>query len=224
MKDCDFIPADYHEARTLKRGLRRRTVFAAVMMLIMGLWVVVNRHQLSTAAAMLPELESQQRDIAFSLAEKQRLEVQRAELLSNRLLLDKLESKSSLVIVMSDISRRMPGTVVLTDMFIERPSLAKFSTSEEEEEAAIEEELDMPRKRRPERREHPIDLSLTSELRLTGIAVANPDVVRFAAAMESSPLFDRVQMEITGPTTWNGRRGQKFELTCELVDQRRDDE
>lgn len=218
MKDCDFIPADYHETRTLKRAMRTRTVFVAVMMLIMGLWVVVNKYQLAAAAAMLPELQSQQRDIAFSYAEKQRLEAQRAALLSNRQLLEKLESKSSLVIVLSDISRRMQNTIVLTDMSIERPSLAKFSLSQEDPEP--EDDVESRRKRLLERYEPPSDDSLVSVLKMTGFAVANPDITRFAAAMESSPLFDRVQMDIMGPTVWNGRRGQQFELTCELVNER----
>jgi hypothetical protein len=59
-------------------------------------------------------------------------------------------------------------------------------------------------------------------LELFGIASEASEVIKFAAALETSPLFSRVSMQVKGPTDWAGRRAEQFEMTCDLVEHTRD--
>ncbi len=52
---------------------------------------------------------------------------------------------------------------------------------------------------------------------MVGMAREMPEIIEFAAALENSRLFDRVQMEMKGPATWGGHSGQKFEIRCDLA-------
>jgi Tfp pilus assembly protein PilN len=225
VKDCDFIPADYHAARTVRGAIKLRAGCVGTLIAIMGLWMVAHHHRVESAKAMLPEITRQQEQLAIHLAKKAAMEAERADLRDHQRLVKELKDQASLVLVFSDISRRMPETVVLTEVLADCPSLARFGI-----------EIDPPRPEEPpptggkrpvppseplapKPKENP---AANARLTIKGIAVDNPDVVRFAAALETSPLFDRIQMEVKGPTVWSGRRAQLFELTCELVEQQGD--
>jgi hypothetical protein len=58
---------------------------------------------------------------------------------------------------------------------------------------------------------------MRSKLKLSGIAATLPDIIQFAAALEQSPLFDRVNMRVGEPAVWAGHPAERFELTCELL-------
>ena len=50
------------------------------------------------------------------------------------------------------------------------------------------------------------------------------EAIRCAAILERSPLVAHVQMELKGEAVWSGRKGHRFELDCELMDQTGSDE
>lgn len=219
MKDCDFIPADYHAARSMKAAIRLRAACVGALIAIMALWVVAHQHRISAAKAMLPEITRQQEQAAIHLAKKAAMEAEREGLKDRRRLLSELETGVGLVPVFCEVSRRMPETVVLIELSAACPSVAEFAVEEQPNRPA--EPASPGAKAAPPSltlvTQAPDDRSLTATLLLKGIAVDNADVVRFAAALEGSPLFDRIQMDVKGPTVWGGRRAQVFELTCELV-------
>jgi len=66
------------------------------------------------------------------------------------------------------------------------------------------------------------DRPTVNRIKMTGIAPGIPVVIEFAAALEDSRLFDRVQREMKKEKViWGGRLVQQFELTCDLVTQAR---
>ena len=218
--DCDFIPAAFHEKQALRRAVKLRTFFVCMMYAFMMLWGVVHRHRLSNAQAMLTEVSHQQGQLDVHAEKKEAMEFEQNRLRDRQRLLDQLSDRSSLVVVLSALSRHLPETVILTEWSLQRPSLSSSV------------DVSSPRTatgpRGPRSRQRPSDDADTDRsrrnaiLQLTGIAVSIPDVIQFAAALESSPLFDRVYMEARGPTVWAGRRAEKFDLNCELVPQDRE--
>jgi len=217
VKECDFIPASYLEARKTRQAVKTRSACVGLLIIFMVIWVVVHQHRLASAQAMIPELARQQDQIAVHMAKKASMESERARLREHRELLRELEERVSPVVLFSDVSRRMPSTVVLVELSLECPSIARFSVLEEP--APEVEPPSSARRQSPEKPEAPVDEPSKPRLSIRGIATAGPEVVGFAAAIESSPLFDRVQMEMKGPTIWGGRHAQEFVLTCDVLEQ-----
>ncbi|MFH1417117.1 MAG: PilN domain-containing protein [Planctomycetota bacterium] len=220
MKDCDFIPAKYHEVRTLRHALKRRASCLASLLVIMAVWIVMHQHRISTAQAMLPELDRQQEQIEIHMAKKQAMESRRANLRNHKRLLGELENAVSLELAFSEIGRRLPKTVVLTELTLTSPSLARFSLVNEEPEDPPPARGRNPRRGAVAAKPWRDTVSTTPMMSIEGVAVANPDVAVFVANLESSPLYDRVNLKETRePIVWAGRRAQRFELTCEVVAQ-----
>ncbi len=131
MQDCDFIPADYHRARALGRDIKVRVACVSLMIIIMILWVVTHEHQLAQVNAMVDDVARQHEQIAIHLTKKTSMETEQAKLRAHGRLIRVLEDHSSLVVVFSDVSRRMPDSIVLTEVSANCPSLARYAAPEE---------------------------------------------------------------------------------------------
>jgi hypothetical protein len=218
MKDCDFIPADYHQARTLHRAVRTRAAMIATLLCLMGIWVVAHQREVASAQAMLADVAAQRNQVDIHLALREQMEKQRQGLLDQRRLLDHLAGETRLVAVLSDISRRLPETVVLTDLNAQLPGMEVFARlpaapgtpppAATAGPAPVAAQAPTPATPRPAR------------LTLGGVAAAAPEVIRLAAGLEDSPLIDRVQMQSQQTSRWAGRVVEKFVLTCDLAEQR----
>ncbi|MCG8406513.1 MAG: PilN domain-containing protein [Phycisphaerales bacterium] len=215
MIDCDFIPAHYHEQQALRRAVKIRAFCVGTMFVIMAIWIFVHHHRLSNAESMLSEIRLQKDQIRIHAAKRAAMKMEKARLHDRQQLIDQLSNHASLVLVYSDLSRRLPETVVLTKVSLKCPSLSAYVDKEEPESDALIPRANPRRAIVPEEDEIPEIIG--NELTMTGIAVSQGDVIQFAAALEKSPLFDQVYMEAKDPTLWAGRRAQRFELVCELV-------
>ena len=58
-------------------------------------------------------------------------------------------------------------------------------------------------------------------LTIAGVARDMPTMLRFAATMEDSPLFDKILLDPMEPAEWLDRKGERFEMTCDLLPQRK---
>jgi len=219
VKDCDFIPAEYHATRAMRAAVRLRIGCVSALMAIMVVWVAAHQHRISTVKAMMPEIARQQEQLALDSAKKAAMEVERERLKDRRELLAQLEAEVSFVPVFSEISRRMPDTIVLIELSAACPSVARFAVEEQSPGRPAEPAATGAKSAPAAPSPTPADQDFTATLSMKGIAVDDADVARFAAALEDSPLFGRIQPEAKGPTVWGGRRAQLFELTCELVRQ-----
>ncbi len=213
MQNCDFIPDSYHQARILRRALRLRVSCVGALIAIMALWVVVHRQQLRVVEAMRADVRRQHEQISIHLAKKQQMETERERLRGRQRLIDHLAQNVSLEVLLSDISRRMPETVVLTDLSARCSSLCRHAL--EEGTSAVTRGVSPPGEAASRREARPaIDRVI-----LTGIAREIPEVIEFAAALERSPLFGRVQMQMDDLKVWTGYEVQGFELVCDLATQ-----
>ena len=217
MSECNFIPDRYREEMAFRRSIRVRVSGIGVILSIMVLWCVAHGHRLSSAEAMQSEISLQLDQVESNAAKKQTMDSQLAELRSRQRLIEKLSGRASLILVFSELSRRQPEMVVLTEVSVDSSSLAAYT-----EHAALPVVPGIPPSvpsKDVEPESGPKIPAMQSRLKLSGIAAALPDIIQFAARLEKSPLFDRVTMKVNDSTAWAGRRAESFELTCELVPQ-----
>jgi len=217
VNDCDFIPAAYHGQQRLRRSIKLRISCGAGLLVIMGVWFVAHQGRIASAEAMLVEAELQKDQVRVHADQQRRMAAERARLDDRRRLLDELSDRASLVLVLSDLSRRMPQRVILTQLSIHCPSVSEFVV--EADAAAGKPSV---RRRPPAAAADEAERRgglMPAHLEMSGIAVSLPDMIRFAGALEESALIRRVDMKVKGPTVWGRRRVEQFTLTCELAAQ-----
>lgn len=215
---CDFIPSEYHEARRRRSALHLRIGGIGCLIVVMGAWIAVHQADIAEAEAMLKELTTQREQVAIHLARKEQLISKRRALDERRLLLAQLGDAASLVVVFSEISRRQPKAVVLTDVRLNATVLSRYAaTPEPAPRRASRHRAGVPDRETPER---PAPVS-QPRLTLVGVARDVPTMLRFAATMEESPLFDKILLDPMETTEWLDRKGERFEITCDLLPQRK---
>lgn len=222
MIDLDFIPPQYHATRSLKGAIRMRASLIVTMVVFMVLWCVANEHRVSSAQAMIAEVHEQEQQVDTHAAKKAEMEQEYARLQDGLSLLKLLESKTSPVVVIADVSQRISDSVFLTDVSINTPSASRYARDESVPIGKKTQEMPTAQPAEPAK---PVEQPLVfPQLVISGLAVETPDVIRFSALLEESPLVARVQMELKGAIVWAGRRGQGFKLTCDLHPQTRSQE
>jgi hypothetical protein len=122
---------------------------------------------------------------------------------------------TSLVVVLGDISRRLPETVILTKVNFWSATLRRYAPSSIQKPAvpAIAETAATTPEKQDDR------VSTVTLITMTAFANEVSEAIRCAAVLERSPLVAHVQMELKGEAVWSGRKGHQFELACELMDQ-----
>lgn len=216
MRDCDFIPPAYHQKHELACCIRQRVSVIGGMLILIIAWWVVHQGRLASASAMMRDICEQSEQLQVHVQKKQAMEAERARLERREALVESLFSPTRLGVVFADISDRVPGAIILTDLRVRSPGLTRYIGHPEI----------VPIEKVPKPSTPPttvvVDAPKPAEharLTIAGLARKPQEVISFAAALERSPLLDRVQIQSQGFTQWAGRNGEKFEIVCDLVDQ-----
>ena len=224
MTRIDFIPLEHHEAGRRRRMVRMRSAGVAALVVVMGLWIGVNRSMIASARAMMPEIESQQRQIDIHLDRTKQMMADRATLDARRAFLDQLHLRISLVPILADISERMPESVLLTRMSFNPDSLGKDEVETKNAETGdpnnVKPKAPPAPPQPPGSAEPPLPAG-AAVVAIHGVARTVPDILEFAEALERSKLLSRVEMQIGEPGIWAGKQVQQFEVSCALVPQLR---
>lgn len=196
----------------MRRAVRRRVSMLTGLVAMMGVWVVAHQRDIATASAMLTDAQSQEAQVRDLAAKKQAMLDQQARLTANEELLRNLTSPTDLTIVLADLTKRMREPFVITKLFVHAPCVSQYARHADEDRI-------VPAKRGSDAGAAPsvAPLHQAPSITIHGISRAAQDVITLSALLEASPLFDRVQIVTQTPGEWNGRRAQKFELTCDLV-------
>jgi Tfp pilus assembly protein PilN len=218
LKDCDFIPASHHVRRTQHNMMRMRASFISLMVVIMVVWVTAHHHDLASADAMFVDVSTQREQVEVLLSKKAEMEKERQSLADRELLIRRLEEHVNIVVLTSDISKRMPETVVLTKLNLRAPGLSQFGVNETALKS-VEPVKDPRSAGAAPAAPTPPAIVAPAILELTGVANESSEIIRFAAALERSPLISRVSMQVKGQLDWSGKRTEQFEMTCELIEQ-----
>ncbi|MCB9858093.1 MAG: hypothetical protein H6818_20605 [Phycisphaerales bacterium] len=220
-RDCDFIPAEYHEQRQV-RGVVRQRVFGIVGMIgIMVVWLGAHYFRVSSAEAMMVEIAEQKAQVESVAARKAEMEQAKTVLSNIRELMQTLAGGRSLVTVFGELSHRVPDSIVLTGCQLYEPSLSDFATEVVGGSAVglmvgrrgAERDL-----RRGASAPEVVDVeSMRRGLTLYGVARSIPDIIDFAAALDKSPAFFEVDMDVREPTMFAGRPARRFRMTCRIA-------
>ncbi len=221
MKNCDFIPADYHERGRLRAAMKLRVSCIGTMFVLMLLWFVSHQHRVASAEAMLQEADQQRQQVQIHAIKQESLKRRWDRLHDRRRLVETLSQRAKLVLVFADLSRRMPDRILLTKLDLNCSGLSRFIIQDSDDAENVTTQ-------RPSDRASPYDISeeiedITPRIKMTGLARSQIDVISFAAALESSPLFDQIEMTNREIAVWGGRRAELFDLTCALVPHKRKD-
>lgn len=215
MKDCDFLPAEYHVAREQRRAVKLRASCVGGLIIVMVIWLLAHQHELAGAEDMHRDILAQHSQVKIHLAEKSSMIARRSALSDRRNLVQQLARCASPVGIFADLSRRLPATVVLTHLTLDADTIARYA----------HEPVGTPSRKPPQASGELAPLAQDARpcLVLEGIAGTTSDLLAFAAELESSVVFDRVQLDAEGSATRAGRRGVEFKLTCELAGGQRAD-
>lgn len=188
---------------------------------MMIVWIVAHHHELSTAQAMIDDIARQDDQLRVHAARKAALEVERARLEEHDRLVAQLSRRTHMAVVLADLSRRLPESMMLTTVRIVSPGLVRYVLPPDPQPSIGERSAAAaPRSAAPAAATAVPPETTRPQLEMTGVARSAPDVIRFAAQLEGSPLFDRVQIQSQGAAQWAGRRVEKFEITCDLFEPR----
>ncbi len=213
MKDCDFLPLEYHLARAHRRAMKLRAACVGGLVAVMVIWLLANRQQLAVVEETHRGILSQHSQLEIHMAQKSKLIARRGALRDHSRLIQQLANRVSSVGIFADISNRLPATVVLTQVSLEADTVARYSRentapSSRRQAARADERSARSRGSRP-------------RLILSGLAATTPALLTFAAELESSPVFSKVHLDTKGTAARSGRRGVDFELTCQLASRQR---
>jgi Tfp pilus assembly protein PilN len=215
MRDCDFIPASHRQECRLRRAIRRRAALLLGLVAVILIWGAAHQRELSSARAMTLDLTLQQEQLTVHVARKAALEEEWAALASREKLIRQLSNAIQVSVVLSDISRRQPDTVVLTNLELASPSLSRY---QQKNEMILEGSESSPK--HPEAvRQSILTPAESARLMLRGLAKSPRDVIRFAALLEGSPLMSQVVIQSQEPSLWAGRHAEAFVIYCELLEQ-----
>lgn len=222
-RDCDFIPAEYHEQRRVRGTVRQRVAGAIGLAGIMLVWFGAHHYRIESAEAMMQDIVAQKKQMDSLAAKKSEMEQARLVLSNLQELMQQLAGGRSLVAVFGELSRRIPDSIVLTGCHLYEPSLSDYTA---DAERAAEHSTIQSRGRgsRRTRALSPAPNVVASEdlrrgLTLEGVARSIPDVIDFAAALDKSPAFYDVDMDIQEPAMFAGRPAQRFRMTCRIARQ-----
>lgn len=221
----DFIPIEHHEAGRRRRMIQLRCAGIGALVVVMCVWIGVNRRMISSARAMMPEIDQLQRQIDIHRGRVEEMSAKRATLDGRRMFLDQLHQRISLVPILADISDRMPESVLLTKLSFNPELLAKDDDDVRKQLPAPESKPHAPMSPdvngKTQNAAEPPPAASVSIVTISGVAKTVPDILTFAEALERSKLLNRVEMQIGDLGTWGGKRVQQFVVTCALVPQAR---
>ncbi|HPF39448.1 MAG TPA: PilN domain-containing protein [Phycisphaerae bacterium] len=220
-RDCDFIPAEYHERRRVRGMVRQRVASIVGIFSIMLVWVGAHYYQISSAEAMMQDVAAQKAQMESLATRKAEMEQARTALTNLQDLMRELAGERSLVSVFGELSQRIPDSIVLTGIQMYEPSMSEYAVETGKQSAMAQ----APVSRRNPRatRTEPMAPTLTEiesmrrGLTLYGVARSIPDIIDFAAALDKSPAFFEVDMDVREPTMYAGRAARRFRMTCRMA-------
>jgi len=212
--DCDFIPSRYHDARRMRNMVQRRVVGVVALVAVMAIWFYTNQSRIVRAEAMMDDAEAQQLQVANVAAYKLQLLQQRSGLNDLQDMLSTLSGDRDLVLIVAELSRRVPTTIVLTKCDVMVPSIYQYGIETDPKGA----DNKIPLKNKVLLQSTGLfDDESAATMVLQGIGAGDSEIIDFAADLDRSPLFFKVKFDVLEDVVLEGRPGKTFRLTCRLT-------
>jgi Tfp pilus assembly protein PilN len=213
MKSIDFLPERIRFQRDRRRRLVRQGCLLGLCLIGLAVLGYVRHGRIQTARAELAMLNDRSANSQRQLALRRELESQQADLMIKKRIADQLGSRASALEVLAEVSRLLPGSIVLSSLTVETMEIdaplpsAKDSTNETDRASAAAAPSGKAKTRSVKR------LQLT----LTGLSPTDVEVANFIGQLSTSPLFENVNMGYAKNTVFRNRPAREFQVSCHVV-------
>lgn len=196
MNEVDFLP-EKCRIRQLRRHRRTRYVslLAALALAVLAGWAVLAQ-QTSSLAAKAQAIEHQLKSLRAKQLEVNRLAAQRRQLIAQVKRQHQLGMAVRDAQIITALANHMPATISLTDVSM------RYHTG-----AAAANGSHHPGQR---------GVKPTLAINIQGIAPDDMTVADFVSTLTRDPLFSKVTMRFSRPTTRGSVLGREFELTMSV--------
>lgn len=198
----------------MRNMVQRRAIGVVVLVAVMTVWFYTNQSRIARADAMMEEAEAQQQQVANVAAYKLQLLKQQSGLSDLQEMLSTLSGDRDLVLIVAELSRRVPVSIVLTKCDVTIPSIYQYGIETDPNNA----DKTVPLKNKVILQSSGIfgDES-TATMELEGIGASDAAIIEFVADLDRSPLFFKVDFRVLEDVVFEGRPGKTFSLTCRLT-------
>jgi hypothetical protein len=194
MKEVDFLPESFHQARIRRRLVRRNVVYSLVLLVGFASLHLVKASQLRSAHAALTDLSAGDQPRSL-LRGRLRVLQNRKRALQDRLdLVNRLDDDAPLDVAVAEITAQMSDSMAIRSLLVE-------TTAPDGVDA---DKCDPLLDRGPTR------------VVLDGVAVDDVQVGSLWGRLDASPLFDRVKLSFCDGAEEAGRRMRKFQLVFDV--------
>ncbi len=190
MKELDFLPRDFHEARRRRYLMRRNTLYLIALGIALGCLHFVNGSQLRSAKASLDAFHAGDHERNLQRNRLRELRAGKQGLEARLGLLSRLDDDAPLDIVVAQITRYMNDSMAIRSLVVESTPLENAD---------------------PEASDPLLDRGPTQVV-LGGIAATDVEVGIFFGRVAECALFDDVKLSFSRKIEEAGRQMCEFEL------------
>jgi len=190
MKELDFLPRSFHEARRRRYLMRQNGLYATGLVIALGCLHFMNDSQLRLAEASLASLHAGDQERMLQRTQLQVLQARKLTLQERIDLISRLEDDAPPDAVIAAIARHMSDSMAIRSLTIEVTDL---------EDAG------------PEKTDSLLERGPTRGV-LCGVAADDMQVGILLGRLAGSALFDDVRLSFSRETEEAGRKMREFEL------------
>lgn len=197
MRELEFLPGWYPQARRRRRWLRLHSLLSILLLAGLGLWILLAQRNVSNAQAGLRAVD---RQLAQSRLELDQLEVElklKSQLEVQRQIVSKLGLEVEMSRLLRTIDQCMPKEM----------SLLQMSVDTEE----VQQKVTTPAPRNAPATEKAKDRRL--KIRLLAVAPSDVDHLNFLAGLTNTPFFQEVTLTFARDKSDGGHMMREFEVT-----------
>ena len=216
MNEIDFIPSGYHQERRRDIWFRRRYMTIILVMLIWTVGTLVTGRFVSRAHAELDLLQNTYEKGLRRVDLADKLEAQLVELTHKQQVLDRLNSRTRVSAILSELTGRIGNRILLTNLKISQEPVQK-DVSERQTGSTGTVKLRSASSTGKTAGVVPAQPMCFSVV-LTGIAADAGQVAYLISRLEESDYFTRILPAFSRNKELNGREVTEFEVQCIVSD------
>ena len=208
MKDINFLPQEYREARRRHDSRVSRAWLAMIGLCALGIWFGAGTFQLREAQAQLAHLEQQNRMVQTGLEVMDQLKGEHDKLLERYRLAQQLTPRPSCVQTLNKLAELIPPQVIVEKLdVVSKKGQSRPGRSNKLAQLAdrISAENPLEKASQPEIRE--------LHLSIIGLALSEMDVAILIGRLSSCQDFRNVQLEYCRSGTVEKYQASTFKVT-----------
>jgi Tfp pilus assembly protein PilN len=212
-KDMSFLPEDYVQGRIAQRtNLLCLTLFALVMVGIVGAYMVTSRHR-TQVRQELREISGAYADAARRIEQADKLQEQQRQMLSKAKVTAGLLEPVPRTFLLSDMINRMPETLSLLEFQMETKKVRQVQKVDPKKSALAN------KKPTPKKRDQPAPVYKREvKLILVGVAQTDVEVAGYMASLSKSPFLSDVSLVYSEQSSFMDDDMRKFRVQMTLAE------